>query len=708
MSPPTAIVPAAGETLAASLPGLDALWAETQGDPDICVAILDGPVDLSHPCFEGARLTPLETLASGAADDGPATAHGTHVASVIFGQPGCEIQGIAPGCRGLILPVFESRGDGIAPCSQIDLARAISQAVEHGAHVINISGGELSPSDEPHPLLARAIRHCADNEVLVVAAAGNDGCDCLHVPAAAPSVLGVGAMNTQGEPLGFSNWGAVYQTQGILAPGEQIVGALPGGGTIAHTGTSFATPIVSGVIALLLSLQRRQGRRPSPHTVRHAILSSAVGCDEEPVAECRRLLAGRLDLVGALHHLTQGGSIDMAGKNKKTEKGKAEEPAAAPVAPPAPSPVLRAAAPPAPSMSPAIQPAWMPYTPSFVAPSSCGCGGGATCTCGARPQLVYPLGTLNYDFGSEARRDAFEQLLQAYSNRFDLKWGDNGKLTPYDQEKMLTYLGNGTKDDDDEPGKAPSYAPALIWTLEQETTPIYAIQPAGPFAANIYKWLRRYLYQQINDEANQVCIPGVIHGKVTLLNGQEVPVIIPEQRGMWAWSTQAWLKDILKEEPEWPEGEEEPEPLSKPVGATRDTYKEEMAEYEEYKEKKKQYDAYRAYHDKRNGLIAILYRIYYEIRSLGLTSQERAVNHAATDAHQIMKTLRKLEPGAELNSIEVEQSPLCRPGSDCWDVKLVFFFPDNVNKSNKVARFTIDVSDVIPVTVGEVRIWSER
>ncbi|MCH8959744.1 MAG: S8 family serine peptidase [Bacteroidetes bacterium] len=185
--------------------------------------MLDGPVDLSHPCFEGALLTPLETLASGVADDGPATAHGTHVASVIFGQPGCEIQGIAPGCRGLILPVFESRDGSVAPCSQIDLARAITQAVDYGAHVINISGGERSPSDEPHPLLANAVRLCADNEVLIVAAAGNDGCECLHVPAAVPSVLGVGAMDAQGEPLDFSNWGTVYQAQGILAPGERVV-----------------------------------------------------------------------------------------------------------------------------------------------------------------------------------------------------------------------------------------------------------------------------------------------------------------------------------------------------------------------------------------------------------------------------------------------------------------------------------------------------
>ena len=46
--------------------------------------------------------------------------------------------GIAPGCRGLLLPIFQDgKGDGLAPCSQIDLARAITQAVEAGANIIN-------------------------------------------------------------------------------------------------------------------------------------------------------------------------------------------------------------------------------------------------------------------------------------------------------------------------------------------------------------------------------------------------------------------------------------------------------------------------------------------------------------------------------------------------------------------------------------------
>src|SRR5262245_14988813 len=139
------------------LPGLKELWAETVGDSRISIAVLDGPVDRSHPNFAGANLVLLETLVPCAAGSGPASQHGTHVASVIFGQAHGPVKGVAPGCRGLIVPIFEDGpADSLAPCSQIDLARAIKRAVQAGAHIVNISGGEFSPSGTAHPILADA------------------------------------------------------------------------------------------------------------------------------------------------------------------------------------------------------------------------------------------------------------------------------------------------------------------------------------------------------------------------------------------------------------------------------------------------------------------------------------------------------------------------------------------------------------------------
>ena len=149
----------------------------------------------------------------------------------------------------MIAPIFADEGS-LSACSQLDIARAVLQAVEAGAHVINISAGQFTTSREPDPLLARAIQHCADRNVLIVAAVGNDGCECIHVPAAASSVLSVGAMDANGAPMDMSNWGLPYRTQGVLAPGTNILGAVPGGGTARKSATSFATPIVSGIVGL--------------------------------------------------------------------------------------------------------------------------------------------------------------------------------------------------------------------------------------------------------------------------------------------------------------------------------------------------------------------------------------------------------------------------------------------------------------------------
>lgn len=296
------------------LPGLKALWAETLGDPQICIAVLDGPVDHSHPSLTTANLTQLQALVPGTANQGPASQHGTHIASVIFGQHDSPVKGIAPHCRGLSVPIFSDGPDGsIAPCSQLDLARAITQAVEAGAHIINISGGELSPSGSAHPLLADAVQKCASGGVLIVAATGNEGCDCLHIPGALPSVLAVGAMNAQGLPLEFGNWGAMYRAQGILAPGENILGAKVGGNAVPQSGTSYATPIVSGVAGLLLSLQLKLGWQPSPQTVRAAILESAYACDPQVFSDCRPFLVGGLNIAGA-HRLSSVGQKEAVGE----------------------------------------------------------------------------------------------------------------------------------------------------------------------------------------------------------------------------------------------------------------------------------------------------------------------------------------------------------------------------------------------------------
>lgn len=111
----------------------------------------------------------------------------------------------------------------------------------------------------------------------------------------------------------------------------------------------------------------------------------------------------------------------------------------------------------------------------------------------------------------------------------------------------------------------------------------------------------------------------------------------------------------------------------------------------------------------RRALGSFLNRVYYyDLRNLGQLAGDHALNFSVTNAFQAASTFADaIATGMELDSIELEKSPFCRLNSDCWDVKLKFFDPENSHRAKKVFRFTIDVSDIIPVTLGQVRFWSE-
>lgn len=641
------------------LPALSHLWAETRGSPEISIAVLDGTIDRAHPCFKDAGLYCIETLVSRQGSQHAYSQHGTHVASIIFGQHSSSVPGVAPSCRGLLIPIFTSEvGNFLTPCSQLDLARAITQAVEQGANVINISGGQLTVSAESDQLLANAVRLCQENNVLIVAAAGNDGCDCLHVPAALESVLAVGAMDNKGNPIEFSNWGEAYQSQGILALGENILGAIPGGGTAIKTGTSFATAIVSGVVALLLSIQLQRGEKPDPLAIRDVILQSALPCSQSKNIDNRRCLVGTLNISGAYSLITKGEVKSMSNEKSGEAMLQASESdnliEQAPMdetvnlgleqAIPQASAIGVQAAEAKPSMPTAISMGESPMmvnpsskTTSFVTSSEC-----ASCAGGTSPQMVYALGELGYDFGSQARLDSFIQAI----------FPDNPPRG-IPEDVLLNYLSEN-----------PYYAQSLIWTVELDATPIYAIVPSGPFAGMVYERLREFL---TNRDIERVSIPGYSGGGVRLMSGQVVPAIIPEVRGMYSWSVSALLDAVI--EPSTPEADRAA--LS-------------------------------------NRIREVLDRIYYDYRNLGVTQQERALNYAATNAFQISVAIsQETLNDRVIEAIDVVKSPICRPDSDCYDVKLRFFDPENLQRSRTVKRFTIDVSDVIPVTIGRMRSWSE-
>lgn len=239
---------------------------------------------------------------------------------------------------------------------------------------------------------------------------------------------------------------------------------------------------------------------------------------------------------------------------------------------------------------------------------------------------------------------------------------------PYDSRQMVDYLSAN-----------PTEAKPLIWTLNQELTPIYALEPVSGFAADIYETLIAMLEGQIQPEdsddfVERVSIPARLTDRtVELFSGQVVPVItLTNTRGMYGWKVNSLVD------------------MSMQTVITEATPPaQEMA--------------------MRKALSSFLNRVYYDLRNLGQFAKDRALNFSVTNAFQAASSFSQaISTGMQLDSIEVEKSPFCRINSDCWDVKLKFFDPENGRRAKKVYLFTIDVSDRIPVTLGQVRSWSVR
>ena len=789
------------------IPGLSALMEQTDGGaPDIRIAVIDGPVDANHPAFLGTSpgdRAPL--IVQPSQYDLTRSTHGTHVASVIAGQPGSPVAGIAPRCTLLCIPVYREDSEGnLVSCAQTTLARAIHHALDSGATLINISGGQFTPTGQGDRFLEAAVQECAQRNALLVAAAGNDGCRCLHVPAALPSVLAVGACDRDGKPMPFSNYGDAYRENGILAPGDAIPGAGPGGSVSPRSGTSFATPIVTAVAALLLSLSRQLGDEADAPAIRRLLLDTAAPLDPRFAPDLGP--AGVLDVEAAMAALQRtapsgtppprehptprvvatatpstsplpsaaGGALSESSLSHNQLTGEANamsanyqtpghapasilgpdgaplsgvgpstalpsDPGQPPVAPSdagaaeatsasasgaaspaeAPAPAATAALPaPATAIVPAqaapqVQgpppvtpqglalPAAAPQVPALqpvapqavegwpssmpgpaVAPNqSCGCAG-VQPSQAMGESSVFVIGRLFYDFESEARFDYFVQAIAEWRKRVDPDHYESSGdyAAPWNPQIMIKYLLYK-----DPKTKVLINFPdsnALIWTVNIDTAPIYAIKPHSSFGLPMYMELATLLWQQECSEpisgiddvrqiapdpkdkskkdkkkppVERVSQAGYVDGEVRLMNGTVVPQLLPVWRGMFGWN----ITDIAGEDPP-------------------DNFKE------------------------------FLERIYNQFRNVGVSPQDRAMNYSAFNAYNTKKIFEEMAHSKMfLDTVSVDRSTICRPDSDCWDATWTFFNPtETLTTARHVFQYTVDVSDVVPVTVGPLRNWS--
>lgn len=318
---------------------------ETGTSSRVTVAVIDTGVESTHPEFSGKFADSISQFCDPGADknsssgniacapETPVVAcyHGTSVAGVAAatGNNSIGVAGLSWNARLVSLRVFRTadcnKSDcGGAACGTDDWAMADAfnflatkqDSPEYGKIVANLSVG--CPVDgtifscgtcNPVSAIGTAIANAISKGVLVFAAAGNEGNPNLDTPADCPGVVAVGATDSQDKLAAFSNTDSTMTYKGITAPGVSIYTTDLNGGYASVSGTSFSTPLTSGLAALIWSAKPSYSAAQVWDTLKNSADDlGAPGPD-------RDFGWGRINALKALR-LAETGAMQFAGTRK--------------------------------------------------------------------------------------------------------------------------------------------------------------------------------------------------------------------------------------------------------------------------------------------------------------------------------------------------------------------------------------------------------
>ena len=242
----------------------------------IGVAVLDSGVNGQHPDLRG-RLVYAYNYLTDMAEGGDDCGHGTHICGIIGGTgeaSGGRYQGLAPRCHFLSLKVLDRDGNGSSGILVRALYWLIDHAKEYDVRIVNISAGSAEIKGRKRIGLLKAVEDAWDAGLVVCAAAGNQGParSSITVPGTSPKIITVGSSDDGqavqfmgGKRRNYSGRGptpACVCKPDVTAPGAYIRSCSADFEKPGHrlytekSGTSMATPVVSGSLALLLSADR--------------------------------------------------------------------------------------------------------------------------------------------------------------------------------------------------------------------------------------------------------------------------------------------------------------------------------------------------------------------------------------------------------------------------------------------------------------------
>lgn len=217
-------------------------WSNALGSctKDVRIGVIDTSFDIGHPSFKSVNAIQGEFLSG--ERPSPYDWHGTAVLSLLAGNPVSGTPGLVPDATFLLATAFRSDVNGNASTDTVRLLAALDWLDQLDVDIVNMSFS--GPQDNA---LAAAIERMSKKGVVFIAAAGNMGPTAApSYPAAYPNVIAVTAVNRNGMNYKSANRGSYID---VSAPGVDILTALPDAKQGYRTGTSFAVPFVTAIMA---------------------------------------------------------------------------------------------------------------------------------------------------------------------------------------------------------------------------------------------------------------------------------------------------------------------------------------------------------------------------------------------------------------------------------------------------------------------------